>query len=59
VAALVAEGLTNRQVAARLVISESTAANHVDHILSKLGFHNRSQIAAWAVDRGLRPPSPG
>ncbi|HEX2326767.1 MAG TPA: tetratricopeptide repeat protein [Chloroflexota bacterium] len=59
VAALVAEGLTNRQVAARLVISESTAANHVEHILSKLGFHSRSQIAAWAVDRGLRPPSPG
>jgi DNA-binding CsgD family transcriptional regulator len=59
VVALVAEGLTNRQVAARLVISESTAANHVDHILSKLGFHSRAQIAAWAVDRGLRPPPPG
>jgi DNA-binding NarL/FixJ family response regulator len=49
VAALVAEGLTNRQIAARLVISERTAENHVQHILTKLGFTTRSQIAAWCV----------
>jgi DNA-binding NarL/FixJ family response regulator len=49
VAALVAEGLTNRQIAERLVISERTAQNHVQHILTKLGFATRSQIAAWSV----------
>jgi DNA-binding CsgD family transcriptional regulator len=49
VATLVAEGLTNRQIAARLVISERTAQNHVQHILTKLGFTTRSQIAAWNV----------
>ena len=47
VATLVAEGLTNRQIADRLVISERTAQNHVQHILTKLGFSTRSQIAAW------------
>jgi DNA-binding NarL/FixJ family response regulator len=53
VAALVAEGLTNRQIADRLVISERTAQNHVQHILTKLGFSARSQIAAWRI-RSLR-----
>jgi DNA-binding CsgD family transcriptional regulator len=49
VAKLVAEGLTNRQIAQRLVISERTAQNHVQHILTKLGFTTRSQIAAWSA----------
>jgi DNA-binding CsgD family transcriptional regulator len=49
VAKLVADGLTNRQIAARLVISERTAETHVQHILTKLGFTTRSQIAAWSV----------
>jgi DNA-binding NarL/FixJ family response regulator len=49
VAMLVAEGLTNRQIAERLVISERTAENHVQHILTKLGFSTRSQIAAWRM----------
>ena len=49
VAALVAEGLTNRQIAQRLVISERTAQNHVQHILTKLGFATRGQVAAWRV----------
>jgi DNA-binding NarL/FixJ family response regulator len=49
VATLVAEGLTNRQIADRLVISERTAQNHVQHILTKLGFTSRSQIAAWSA----------
>ncbi|GLZ28393.1 LuxR family transcriptional regulator [Lentzea sp. NBRC 105346] len=47
VARLVAEGLTNRGIAERLYISERTAQNHVQHILTKLGFSTRSQIAAW------------
>jgi DNA-binding CsgD family transcriptional regulator len=49
VARLVAQGLTNRQIAQRLVISERTAENHVQHILAKLGFATRSQIAAWSA----------
>ncbi|NUR99997.1 MAG: helix-turn-helix transcriptional regulator, partial [Kribbellaceae bacterium] len=47
VAELVAAGASNREIATRLVISERTAQNHVQHILSKLGFVNRAQIAAW------------
>jgi len=55
VAALVARGHSNRRIAEELVISERTAANHVEHILGKLGFHARAQIAAWATERGLGP----
>lgn len=51
VAVLVSQGLTNRQIAATAHISERTAENHVQHILTKLGFTTRSQIAAW-VARG-------
>jgi len=49
VAALVAEGITNRQIAEALFISERTAQTHVQHILNKLGFSSRSQIAAWVT----------
>jgi DNA-binding CsgD family transcriptional regulator len=47
VAALVAEGLSNRQIATRLHLSERTAENHVAHILTKLGFDSRARIASW------------
>jgi DNA-binding CsgD family transcriptional regulator len=47
VAALVAEGRTNRQIADTLVIAQRTAEGHVERILAKLGFHSRSQVAAW------------
>ena len=47
IAELVAGGLTNRQIAERLHISERTAETHVVHILNKLGFSSRAQIAAW------------
>jgi non-specific serine/threonine protein kinase len=57
IAALVARGLTNRQIAQTFVITEGTAANHVQHILNKLGFDSRAQIAAWAAERGLGAPS--
>ena len=50
VAQLVARGLTNKQIGETLFVSERTAENHVQHILVKLGFSNRSQIAAWARD---------
>ena len=51
VAVLVGEGLTNRQIAARLYLSERTAQNHVQHILTKLGLPNRGQIAVWVATR--------
>lgn len=53
VAALLARGLTNRVIAAALVIAESTAAHHVEHIRDKLGVRSRAQIAAWAVEHSL------
>ena len=49
VAGLVARGLTNKQIAAELVISSRTADGHVEHILTKLGFTSRAQIAAWVA----------
>ncbi|HVV24240.1 MAG TPA: helix-turn-helix transcriptional regulator, partial [Pseudonocardiaceae bacterium] len=49
VAELVADGLTDRQIARRLAISERTAHNHVQHILAKLGFADRDEIAVWRV----------
>jgi DNA-binding CsgD family transcriptional regulator len=53
VAALVAQGKSNRSLADELVVSERTIAKHVENILSKLGFSSRAQIAAWAVEKGL------
>ncbi|WP_231950635.1 ATP-binding protein [Allokutzneria albata] len=50
VAELVAEGLTNQQIAARLVIAKRTADAHVHHILTKLDLDNRAHIAAWATE---------
>jgi DNA-binding NarL/FixJ family response regulator len=46
VAGLIAEGLSNRQIAGRLVVSTRTAESHVQNILTKLGFTSRSRIAA-------------
>ena len=53
VADLVADGLSNPEIAARLVISVRTAQGHVENILRKLGFNSRSQIAAWVTERRL------
>jgi non-specific serine/threonine protein kinase len=53
VAALLARGCSNRQVAEELVIATSTAERHVANILSKLGLASRAQIAVWAVEHGL------
>jgi len=49
VAALVAEGLTNKEVAARLRLSVRTAENHVLNVMNKLGLDNRAQVAAWVT----------
>ena len=54
VAALVARGQTNREIATTPVISERTADAHMQNILNKLGFSSRAQIAAWAAEHGLR-----
>jgi non-specific serine/threonine protein kinase len=47
----VAQGLTNQEIADRLVISKRTADSHVHHIFTKLGFTNRAQVATWAAPR--------
>jgi predicted ATPase/DNA-binding CsgD family transcriptional regulator len=51
VADLVARGLTNREIAQRLIISTRTVESHVEHIKAKLGFARRARIVAWALDR--------
>lgn len=51
VAVLVAQGLTNGEIAARLVIAERTATTHVVHILNTLGFRSRAQVAAWVAQQ--------
>jgi predicted ATPase/DNA-binding NarL/FixJ family response regulator len=58
VAMLVAQGLSNGQIASTLVISPRTAETHVQHIMTKLGFSTRAQIAAWsaATPEGQPPP---
>ena len=52
VAAYVAEGLTNRDIADRLVISDRTVESHVEHIRNKLGVRSRAQVATWTVMGG-------
>jgi predicted ATPase/DNA-binding CsgD family transcriptional regulator len=54
VAALLAQGLTNRQIAEQLVVTQRTVASHIEHILEKLGFASRHQVAVWAAEHGLR-----
>ncbi|MFJ5307292.1 ATP-binding protein [Streptomyces sp. NPDC088350] len=56
VAELIAEGLTNQQIADRLVVALRTAEGHVERILSKLGFTSRSQVAVWAEARRATRP---
>ncbi|HEX2516436.1 MAG TPA: LuxR C-terminal-related transcriptional regulator, partial [Chloroflexota bacterium] len=59
VAALIARGLTNPQIAHELIITTGTARSHVEHILGKLGLHSRTQVATWAAGRGLAEPAAG
>ncbi|KXX60442.1 ATP-binding protein [Rhodococcus sp. LB1] len=51
VAELVASGMSNRDIAVKLVIAQRTAEGHVERILTKLGFRSRTQIAAWVTER--------
>jgi non-specific serine/threonine protein kinase len=57
VAGLVASGMTSRAIAERLFLSERTVESHVEHILTKLGFSSRAQVASWAT-QSLRIEEP-
>ncbi len=59
VAALLGRGLTNRQIADVLHVSERTVESHVQHILAKLGLRNRSQVATWMATGGRPSPATG
>ncbi|QIZ37140.1 LuxR C-terminal-related transcriptional regulator [Saccharopolyspora sp. ASAGF58] len=50
VAALVTQGMSNKEIAVELVIAQRTVDSHVEHILAKLGFHSRAQIATWIIE---------
>ena len=52
IAALIAQGLTNGQIAAQIVVSRGTVGNHIGHMLRRLGVKNRAQIAAWMIRHG-------
>jgi DNA-binding CsgD family transcriptional regulator len=58
VASLVAEGLTNKEVAVRLRLSVRTAENHVLNVMNKLGVDNRAQVAAWVTRTARTGASP-
>jgi len=53
VVAMVAAGLTNKQIAERLFIAERTAEGHVERIRNKLGVRSRTEVATWAVAHGI------
>ncbi|NNH74249.1 LuxR family transcriptional regulator [Nocardia uniformis] len=53
IARLVAAGHSNKRIATDLVISVRTAETHIEHILTKLGFTSRTQVAAWVHENGL------
>jgi DNA-binding NarL/FixJ family response regulator len=52
VLSLVAEGLSNREIAKRLYITEGTVKNHISNVLRKLGFRDRTQAALYAQEHG-------
>ena len=56
VAALVAEGRTTGEIAARLRLTEGTVANHMEQAMRRLGLRSRSQLAVWAYRHGLYRP---
>jgi DNA-binding NarL/FixJ family response regulator len=55
---LLARGLSNKQIATQLVITPKTAANHVEHIYTKIGASSRTTASLFAMQHGLFPDSP-
>jgi non-specific serine/threonine protein kinase len=53
VAALIAQGKSNREIAEDLVVSERTVESHVSNIMFKLGVQSRRQIREWVIEKGL------
>jgi DNA-binding NarL/FixJ family response regulator len=53
VAALIAQGKSNREIAEALVLSKRTVETHIGNIMAKLGFETRAQIIVWAIEKGL------
>ena len=58
VAALVAQGMSHRQIAQELYLSERTIENHSSKILRKLDLASRTEIAVWATEQRLITPNP-
>lgn len=59
IVALIGEGLTNREIGARLFLAEKTVKNHVSHVLAKLGLQRRTQVAVLATERRAARPRGG
>jgi DNA-binding NarL/FixJ family response regulator len=58
VATLIAQGKSNKSIARELGLGERTIEGHVTNALGKLGFASRAQLAAWTVEKGIRPENP-
>jgi DNA-binding NarL/FixJ family response regulator len=55
--ALIADGLSNTEIAGRLIVSEATVKSHINHLLSKIGASGRAQAVSYAYQRGIAPGS--